>query len=869
MLYMKRHILILILAFFTAMANAQITQRLKAEIASKPNELYEVSIAFPRYVDVVQLQQNFQQNNATAANRLKIINRLLQQEAANLQQEALKILNKKKMDEVAYIYSFYAVNRIITKTNAQTIAALAALPEVQSIDLAKGEIEFFEPVDIQQQAYKTTTSSQAEPGLLAINAPAMWQLGYTGRGRKAYVYDTGIWTTHPAFSSRFLGNFSPISESWYGHYSQIPRDDVGSSHGTHVLGTIAGLDHAQTDTIGVAFGAYWMACDLIKGASQASQLPQQVYMIAAFEWALNPDGDTNTTDDVPDVINNSWRWRDIIDTAECDGFIAQLMATIEAAGIANVFSGGNTGPNNAGVNSPQRIATSEVNTFTVGAVNANVSAPYPIASFSTRGPTQCASTGSLQKFPEVVAPGQSVRSAYNRNSYALLSGTSMASPHVSGAVLLLKEAFPNVAGSEILSALYNSAIDYGAVGEDNTYGKGLIDVYAAFQLLSLNHTPFNPNNIAWDVAIHSITNINDFECDTQIKPVITLKNLGTQTIDTVFLSVYNNGVATSTINLPIATNNFLGGSTFTIPNNLVYPLSAGENEWRFEVNIANNDFDPVNNARYLRFKKLDVEGLPFLEDFESGIDATRWTYHNPDLALTWDTTTVIGWPGNTLSAVIELQNNLTIGEKDGLITPQINLPNTNNLSLSFDIGYAYRGIQFLADTFKISISEDCGQSFQNILTLSDTSLASTSSTSSLFTLQSKNDWQRHYLSLANYAGKSVLLKFETTNRQGYNLHLDNIALFEGSFDPFSLTESALQFISISPNPTNDFSIIKLNDEHLIGAVITITNMQGRLMTKMALNQPSTVINVQHWPAGVYLVAIETEHGFLRKKIVKF
>ena len=93
---MKRHILLLILAVFTAEANAQITQRLKAEIASKPNELYEVSIAFLRYVDVVQLQQNFQQNNATAAIRIKIINRLLQQEAANLQQEALKILNKKK-----------------------------------------------------------------------------------------------------------------------------------------------------------------------------------------------------------------------------------------------------------------------------------------------------------------------------------------------------------------------------------------------------------------------------------------------------------------------------------------------------------------------------------------------------------------------------------------------------------------------------------------------------------------------------------------------------------------------------------------------------------------------------------------------------
>ena len=52
---------------------------------------------------------------------------------------------------------------------------------------------------------------------------------------------------------------------------------------------------------------------------------------------VKPDDDTSTTLDIPDVINNSWRWYDD-DTIHCEGFIVNLMNAIEAVGIANVFS---------------------------------------------------------------------------------------------------------------------------------------------------------------------------------------------------------------------------------------------------------------------------------------------------------------------------------------------------------------------------------------------------------------------------------------------------------------------------------------------------------------------------------------------------
>ena len=68
----------------------------------------------------------------------------------------------------------------------------------------------------------------------------------------------------------------------------------------------------------------------------------------------------------------------------------------------------------------------------------------------------------------------------------------MAAPHVSGAILLLKEAFPFLSGEELLWALYLSAVDLGIPGEDNIYGMGMIDVHAAFQHLIQIHTPVDP-----------------------------------------------------------------------------------------------------------------------------------------------------------------------------------------------------------------------------------------------------------------------------------------------------------------------------------------------------------------------------------------
>ena len=117
-----------------------------------------------------------------------------------------------------------------------------------------------------------------------------------------------------------------------------------------------------------------------------------------------------------------------------------------------------------------------------------------LAGFSSNGPSRCGTDSLGIIKPEVSAPGVNIRSADGPTGYGQKSGTSMASPHVSGAVLLLKEAFPQVSWRQILNALYQTALDLGPAGEDQLFGRGLIQTDAAYAFLASRYPVQPPMN---------------------------------------------------------------------------------------------------------------------------------------------------------------------------------------------------------------------------------------------------------------------------------------------------------------------------------------------------------------------------------------
>ncbi|MEL6924001.1 MAG: S8 family serine peptidase [Bacteroidota bacterium] len=359
--------------------------------------------------------------------------------------------------------------------------------------------------------------------------------------------------------------------------------DCGS-HGTHTLGTMVGLDRTTNDTIGVAFNALWVGAPILCGLGTEDN-------VAAFEWALDPDNNPETIVDMPDVINNSWFDPNVQN--ECNNVYNKVLDALEAAGVAVIFSAGNAGPEPSTITPPHNINTDELNSFTVGALNGNSSA-LNIADFSSRGPAKCTNENeAIYIKPEVSAPGVSVRSCVP-GGYDFFSGTSMAAPHVAGAVLLLKEAFPFLTGRQIKESLYLTAIDLGDPGEDNTYGRGIIDAEAAFHfLVEAGHVPVDPR-VNHDLMLVDVK-VNEFECDREVTADLIFENAGMEPITSFDIDYSLTGLA-GLGQKQTWTGNLLPGerTSISLPALVAIP---GSYELVIEANTGETEADqrPLNN----------------------------------------------------------------------------------------------------------------------------------------------------------------------------------------------------------------------------------------------------------------------------------
>ena len=842
--------------FLTLLSSTHFAQTISKRLTNRiekghHSDYHRIRVEFEDNVNSYYWNQQFKDNNVPVNDRAGIIIKKLTSQANVSQEKLLLKLRKEHSLEIKELQPFWVVNMIILQAKTAVINFIAEWPGVAFIDIEESRIQMNEFIEVSETPTFKAIGSP-EPGLIAINAPALWSMGYTGRGQVVYDYDTGVWPDHPAFSNRFMGNFYPLEQSWLGYYKEDPTG-IYSSHGTHTLGTMAGLDTSTNDTIGCAFNAYWIACDHIRGT--VAELPPITDMVLAFQWALDPDGDPGTSHDVPDVINNSWRWYDNGDTVYCGGFVVSLMNTIEAAGIANVFSGGNFGPSNTTISSPQRINTSDVNTFSVGSINGNTSFPYPISSFSSIGPKQCPGTGSLAIHPEVVAPGQNVRSAWGQNGYNSISGTSMAAPHVSGACLLLKEAFPMLSGEDILRALYQTATDLGLAGEDNTYGMGIIDCLAAFNQLALTNTPVDPNSIAWDLAVIEVNNPSDDEitCATSFSPSMVVMNKGDSTITSMTIADSSLGVS----NITNWTGTLLPGQHVTINLPTLSVANSGPNEFQVVVTITDslaNDADLYNNRRIVRFNVRPELPVPYLEKFESGI-SDDWVIDNIDHQFGWEADTTGGLNWSTLSATMQHFWYNPIGnQEDDLISPNIVTNSASNLFLKFDRSYEDINSTPKQDTLLVHLSTDCGETWPfEVYRNWGANLATIDTINLSFSPTHSHHWVTDSIDISLFAANpSVMVKFTTINRKGQNLYIDNVRIYETQ-DPLDLAENTVDEITIYPNPSDGvFNLMFRNDQI---RMIEIYEISGKLLRTKQTSGARAHLDLSDCSPGYYMIKI--------------
>lgn len=304
-----------------------------------------------------------------------------------------------------------------------------------------------------------------------INADDVWNevngsdSNITGEGVIVAIIDTGIAYNHTDLGNcteaEFLaGTCARIPYGWdFVNDNSNPYDDNG--HGTHVAGIIGANGNIKGVAPNVTFlnykvcsaGGSCYPSDIISAIENAT-----LYGANIISMSLGGSGyaDSSYSTSIKNAVDNN---------------------------VLVVVAAGNSGPNYNTIESPG----SDPNALTVGASNKS----DVIADFSSRG-TGWYSNGTLAKLgPDILAPGVSINSTApigsceecDESGYKLLSGTSMATPMVSGVSALIKQAHPNWTAVQIKSAITNPSTNLGY--DIWTQGSGRVDALKSYNLTSV------------------------------------------------------------------------------------------------------------------------------------------------------------------------------------------------------------------------------------------------------------------------------------------------------------------------------------------------------------------------------------------------
>ena len=439
---------------------------------------------------------------------------------------------------------YWIANMIWVRGSLGTIQRLAARTDVAHL-YANPRVALEAPVD---ENSSISAPNGIEWNISLVNAPQVWDLGYTGQGVVIGGQDTGYQWDHPALKNQYRGwdgasvdhdynwhdaihendNHTPPGNPC-GFDSPVPCDDV--SHGTHTMGTMVG-DDGGSNQIGMAPGARWIGCrNMEEGWGKPSTYSE------CYQWFIAPtrmDGSEPRPDLAPDVINNSWGCPPS-EGCEPDSLLIPVQNLV-AAGIVTAHSAGNSGDGCSSVDTPAAIYAES---FTVGATDSTDT----IADFSSRGPVTV--DGSNRPKPDISAPGVNIRSSVPGGSYqGGWSGTSMAGPHVAGLVALLISAHPALRGQveQIESVIEQSAYHIPWTGcnssdvPNNAYGWGRIDALAAVESnlhqLELGKVASAPIVTPGDFITYTLTVTHSFG----ISPTTNLVLTDTVPVGSAFVS---------------------------------------------------------------------------------------------------------------------------------------------------------------------------------------------------------------------------------------------------------------------------------------------------------------------------------------------
>lgn len=427
-----------------------------------------------------------------------------------------------------------------------------------------------------------------------IQVPETWRFLPSLTPLKVAVVDTGCGGILPHPDLTVTDGYDTVNNS------QGYADDNG--HGTHVAGTIDALTNNNLGIAGINNQTELLCVKALNYAGSGTAAD----LVEAITWAQNHQAK---------IINASWGG------ASFSQAIAEAVSTFQSWGGLFIAARGNSQSNDSLY--PALLP----NVVSVGATDQN----DRLATFSSWGQTT------------LVAPGVQITSLYmdgvNSPTYRVLSGTSMATPHVVGVASLIWSQSPSISSDEVTNRLAQSADDLGDTGYDPFYGYGRLN---AARALGLSPKPVISNvNVSPQVLPASggtvTINYNLANTDSatltvgsSTYPLDPSKNSTTATVSA------NSSSSDQTIPLNVKAVNALGERVISLPSlTIISQANSGKMVYRGEVTtnlqqaddvastIWPNGLPMIANADYY----LGTIGITFqLENGRWGPQTYRSTY---------------------------------------------------------------------------------------------------------------------------------------------------------------------------------------------------------------------------------------------------
>ncbi len=378
-----------------------------------------------------------------------------------------------------------------------------------------------------------------------------------------------------------------------------------------------------------------------------------------------------------------------------------------------------------------------------------------------------------------------------------------------------------------------------------------------------------------DVAIISIDDPFDFVCSTPVKPIITFKNVGKDTLKSARF-IYNidggtNRIFNWTGALPRlqSASVVLADANPATGRHLIKVFSTAPN--------GSIDANPANDTATRSFNIKEIKTAPITEDFEGpSFPPAQWDRLNPDTNISWNLTMSASTSG-LASMYVPNYNYSRIGAVDEMISPLVTYQAVDSVFIDFQLAaatYSYPGsTQVPLDTLEVLVSTDCGKTYTSVYKKWGKELQTRNNpndpVASPF-FPKNNEWRKEHIDVTGLlgTGNTFLVSFRNTNNFGNNIFVDDINIYTKTL-PAKLKNSGYL---ISPNPFQNSFVLQHYPSANNLKAIEIYSSTGQLVYRKGFATGTAdayqQIDLSRFASGVYNIRLVYTDKLVTERVIK-